>query len=65
MVKLTMKAARINTGLYQKEAAKRLGITAPMLSWLESGEVFPNEKLQKKMSKLYGLNIDAIDFHAE
>ena len=42
MKKITLKAARVNCGLSQKEAAKKLGIAESTLYKWESGKNKPN-----------------------
>ncbi len=61
-LKLNVKSARINSGMKQGVAAKRLGIPISMLSFMERGYVFPSEPLQDKICKLYGIPKDCINF---
>lgn len=53
--KLTIKAARVNKGLTQAEAAKRLGISVETLGNYERGKNFPDVICLKKMESLYGV----------
>lgn len=53
MPKITIKAARVNAGLTQRQAAKRLGIAYQTLSNYESGASIPRVDMLEKMSKLY------------
>lgn len=53
MPKITIKAARINAGLTQQQAAKLLGINPDTLSRYESGRNVPRVDMIEKMSKLY------------
>ncbi|MDF4030099.1 helix-turn-helix transcriptional regulator [Lactobacillus delbrueckii] len=53
MPKITIKAARVNAGLTQRQAAKLLGINPDTLSRYESGHSIPRVDMLKKMSKLY------------
>ena len=52
---LTLKAARVNKGLTQKEAAKLLGISVTALLSYERGKSFPNVQTVKKIEDLYGV----------
>ena len=62
MLKITLKAARINAGLSQKEAAKKLGISNKTLCNWESGSSFPNVKRTAALCELYGVSYDNIIF---
>lgn len=53
MPKISIKAARVNAGLTQEEAAKQLGINPNTLSRYESGRNVPRVDMIGKMSKLY------------
>lgn len=53
MPKITIKAARVNAGLTQRQAAKQLGINPDTLSRYESGHSIPRVDMLEKMSKLY------------
>lgn len=53
MPKITIKAARVNAGLTQRQAAKLLGINPDTLSRYESGRSVPRVDMIEKMSKLY------------
>lgn len=59
---LTLKAARINVGLNQEEAAKRLGISVASLQNYESGRQYPNVLIVKRMEDLYGVPYDNLNF---
>lgn len=59
---ITLKAARINKGLTQKESAKELGISESTLSLYERGICFPDVPVIKKMEKLYGVEYKDIVF---
>lgn len=56
--KVSLKAARVNANLTQKEACKALGITQKTLLNYESGATMPNWETVDKMSRLYGIPID-------
>ena len=59
---ITMKAARVNAGLTQKDAAKALGISKGTLSGYEAGKVIPKMDIAKKMATLYGVTNNDIIF---
>ena len=59
-MKITLAAARVNAGLYQREAAKRLGITPETLRNYERGKQVPTWTTVKEMEKVYGISADNI-----
>lgn len=59
---ITLKAARVNRGLTQKQAAKMLGITDKTLFNYEMGVSFPDVPMIDKILKLYNLKYDDINF---
>ena len=59
-MKITLAAARVNAGLYQREAAKRLGITPETLRNYERGKQVPKWTTVKEMEKIYGISADNI-----
>lgn len=59
---LTLKAARVNKGLTQKEAAKMLGIAVDTLVNYEAGKTFPDVPMITRIEKLYGLTYNEINF---
>lgn len=52
---ITLKAARVNKGMQQQEAAVKLGITVDTLRNWETGRTFPNVPQVKKIEELYGV----------
>lgn len=62
MVKLTLKAARVNAGLTQEEAATRFGISAGTLGNWEKGISFPDAQQVKEICALYGVPYDNLIF---
>ena len=64
MKKISLKAARVNAGLSQKEAAKILGISNKTLCSWENGKTFPDQPMIEKICALYGVTYDMIDFTA-
>lgn len=51
-MKVTLKAARINAGLTQAEAAQKLNVSKDSISNWERGKTFPDVPLLKK-SKVF------------
>ncbi len=61
-MKITLRAARVNKGLTQMEAAEMLNISKETISNYENGKSFPDVKIIKKMEFLYGVSYDDINF---
>ena len=62
MPKITLKAARVNANLSQKEAAETLGVaTSTLRSW-EAGKTFPKQNQINAILLLYGVKFDNIFF---
>lgn len=59
---LTLKAARINAGLDQREAAKRIGVTPETLGSWENGKTFPNVPQITKIEEVYEVTYAEIKF---
>lgn len=62
MFKITLKAARVNIGLMQHEAAEKLGISRATLQNYENGITAPNNKTLVKICELYGVEYNQIQF---
>lgn len=62
MTRMSLKAARVNAGLTQKEVATKLGIGNGTLSDWENYVSFPRADLIPKLCELYGVQYDQIDF---
>ena len=62
MAKLTLKAARVNAGLKQKQAAEVLGIGNKTLSRWENGASAPTADMIPLICNLYNLHYDDIIF---
>lgn len=62
MSKITMKAARINAGLTQKVAAKKLNVSNKTLHRWENGISYPTPPKIEAICTLYGLSYDDIIF---
>lgn len=61
---ITMKAARVNAGLTQTQAAKALEISKNTLVNYETGKTIPRADVARKMAALYGLAVSDIIFFA-
>ena len=62
MVKLTLKAARVNAGFTQEEAATRLGISPATLGNWEKGVSFPDAQQINAICALYGVSYEDLIF---
>ena len=62
MLKITLKAARINVGLSQKEAAKILKVSNKTLHSWESGETSPGPKHIDAICELYQVSYNDLNF---
>lgn len=61
-MKIGMKAARVNAGLTQEEAAKRLGVNKGTIANYEMHKTKPSIDIALAMAELYGVSIDDIIF---
>lgn len=59
---MTLKAIRINLGLSQEEASKKIGVGSDTLSNYERGITFPDIPILKKIEEVYGVKYDDINF---
>lgn len=64
MKKISLKAARVNAGYSQKEAARLLGVSNKTLCNWENGKTFPGQPAIERICTLYGVTYDMIDFAA-
>lgn len=62
VLKITIKAARTNVGLSQKDAAVRLGVSNKTLGNWENGICFPPADMIPKICELYGVSYDNLNF---
>lgn len=58
---MTLKAARVNAGLTQKEAAKKLGVSYQTLSRYEKNPKLVTVKTILKMCDLYHTDLSTFD----
>ena len=61
---ISLKAARVNKNLTQKEAAEMLGIAVDTLRMYEIGKTFPDVPMINKIEKLYCVSYNDINFYA-
>lgn len=59
---MTLRALRINRGLSQEVAAKKLGIASSTLSKWENAKSFPNAIELRKIEELYQASYNDIIF---
>lgn len=50
---MTLKAARINKGLTQAQAADKIGVTVDTLSNYERGKSYPDVPIIKRIEEVY------------
>lgn len=62
---ITLKAARINNQMQQKDAARVLGVAVETLSNWENGKTFPNVPQIKKIEEVYGVSYSDLIFCPE
>ena len=62
MAKMTLKAARVNVDLSQKDAASKLGVSNKTLGNWESGASFPKADQIISICNLYGVSYDDLIF---
>mgnify|MGYP002515697027 CR=1 FL=1 len=55
MEKLTLKAARVNAGLTQAEAADKIGVSVQTIFNYEKGRAFPDVRVLKRIEDVYGI----------
>jgi transcriptional regulator with XRE-family HTH domain len=58
--KLTLRAARINCGITQAEAAKNVGVSRQTLNSWENGHTQANDFQFNLLSEMYGIPQDLI-----
>lgn len=62
MLKISLKAARVNAGLSQKEAAEKLDVSNKTLCSWEGGATMPSADKIASICDLYGIPYDNINF---
>lgn len=61
-VQISLKAARVNAGLTQKEAGKAMGVSSDVISNWERGITYPNVEQVKRIEKVYKISYDNLIF---
>lgn len=62
MITFTLKAARVNAGFTQKQAAEKLGVSNKTLSSWEKGKTAPDWTKVSALCELYGRTYDELIF---
>lgn len=62
---ITLKAARVNKGLTQKEAARKIGVSVEALAKWENGTAFPSVVRIPSIERVYGFKYDELIFLPE
>lgn len=62
MFQITLAAARVNAGMSQKDAAKKLGVSNKTLASWERGQYFPNAQKIDRICELYNIPVDNLIF---
>lgn len=62
MLKISLKAARVNAGLSQKKAAEALDVSNKTLCGWESGKTYPAADKIDAICNLYKIAYDNINF---
>lgn len=62
MMKLTLKALRVNNNLTQEEAAKRVGVSKYTWSNYELGKTFPDVPTIETIEKVFNVTYSDIIF---
>ncbi|MDO4308376.1 MAG: helix-turn-helix transcriptional regulator [Eubacteriales bacterium] len=60
MPEITLKAARVNSGLTQKELASKLGVSSTTVNNWENGDTEPSLSQLRIISELSGIPMDFI-----
>lgn len=60
--RITLKAARINAGLNQKQAAEAIGVTVSTLRSWEKSKRFPKQPQIERICDVYNRSYDTIFF---
>lgn len=63
-MQITLKAARVNCGLSQKEAGELIGVSGDVIGNWERGKSFPDALKIKKIEKAYSISYNDIIFLA-
>ncbi len=61
-MKISLKAARTNVNITQRQAAEKLGVTKDTVAHWENGRSFPNALQIKDLEELYGVKYEEISW---
>lgn len=61
-MQITLKAARMNAFLTQREAAEKIGVTVDTVGNWERGKSFPDAMQIKRIEEVYGVHYDNLIF---
>lgn len=61
-MKISLKAARINAKITQKEAADKIGVTVDTIGNWERGKSFPNALQIQRIEEIYGIAYNELFF---
>ena len=62
ILKISLRAARVNAELKQKEAGEKIGVSlVTVLNW-EKGKTVPNARQLEKICEVYGCCMDDLRF---
>ena len=61
-VRMTLEAARVNAGLTQKQVCDAINISLTTIGLWEHGDRIPTVDKAIKLSELYGVPLDCINF---
>lgn len=61
-IRISLRAARVNARLTQREAAKHLGICVATLQHYETGATTPDWETVQRITELYHIPMDYIFF---
>lgn len=62
MEQISLRAARVNANMRQKDVAKALNVSEKTLSSWECGEIYPRVNMVYQLCRLYDVTIDQIIF---
>lgn len=65
MMKLTLKALRVNAGFTLKKASEQLGISVVTLISYETKKTIPNVEMLDKMLELYNVKFSKFNYSAK
>lgn len=60
-MRMTLAAARINAGLTQEEASKRIGVSRQTISYWETGQHGPTRRNLAKLCEVYQISAEFLN----